>query len=183
MTIWMTIYDKMDDMASMWQYGWQYMTEWMIVLIKSDNMDDIANKWQYMTKWMIVLRKCDNMDGSANMWQYGWHYMTIWMIVLIKSWEVGVELRSRNVREYYRVQKYFLRKKIIWKKKNRDLWQPWKTLVFGPHDCANLWKAVNRIRIIMGKFCCTQIRSSTSFSSERENIFCKGRSQKIKMEI
>ena len=90
----------------MWQYGWQYMTKLMIVLIKSDNMDDIANKWQYMTKWMIVLRKCDNMDGSANMWQYGWQYMTIWTIVLIKSWEVGVELRSRNVREYYRVHKF-----------------------------------------------------------------------------
>ena len=142
MTIWMTIYDKMDDMASMWQYGWQYMTEWMIVLIKSDNMDDIANKWQYMTKWMIVLRKCDNMDGSANMWQYGWQYMTIWMIVLIKSWEVGVELRSRNVREYYRVQKYFLRKNIIWKKKKQRFVTAMENMVFGPHDCANLWKAV-----------------------------------------
>ena len=117
---------------------------------------------------MIVLIKFDNMDDSANMWQYGWQYMTIWTIELIKSWEVGVELRSRNVREYYRVQKYFLRKKIIWKKKNRDLWQPWKTQVFAPHDCANLWKAVNRIRIIMGKFGCTKTRTSSSCSSKKK---------------
>ena len=65
----MTICDKMDDMDKMWQYGWQYMTKLMIVLIKSDNMDDIANKWQYMTKWMVVLI-CDNMDDII--WQYGW---------------------------------------------------------------------------------------------------------------
>ena len=43
-------------------------------------------------------------------------------------------------------------------------------LMFGPLDSLNLWKSVNRIRIIMGKSGCTQIRTSSSCSSE--NFFC-----------
>ena len=47
------------------------------------------------------------------------------------------------------------------------------SLVFGPVDFANLWKPVNRIRIITGKFGCTQIRSSSSCSSEKKKDFFK----------
>ena len=43
-------------------------------------------------------------------------------------------------------------------------------LMFGPLGLLNLWKSVNRIRIIMGKSGCTQIRTSSSCSSE--NFFC-----------
>ena len=41
-------------------------------------------------------------------------------------------------------------------------------MVFGPIDIANLRNQFNRIRIIMGKFGCTQIRTSSSCSSERK---------------
>ena len=44
------------------------------------------------------------------------------------------------------------------------------SLVFGPLGLSNLWKAVNRIRFIMGKIGCTQIRTSISCSSEK-NFF------------
>ena len=37
-----------------------------------------------------------------------------------------------------------------------------------PCDLAYLWKAVNRIRIIMGEFGCTQIQTSNSWSSKRK---------------
>ena len=40
-----------------------------------------------------------------------------------------------------------------------------------PIDIANLWKAVNRIRIIMGEFGCTQIRTSYSCSSKRNLLW------------
>ena len=48
------------------------------------------------------------------------------------------------------------------------------SLVFGPLNLANLWKAVNRIRFIMGKFGRTQIRTSTSFSSDKKYIIFEG---------
>ena len=44
-------------------------------------------------------------------------------------------------------------------------------LVFGPIDIANLWNPFNRIRIIMGEFGCTQIRTSSSYSFERKKDF------------
>ena len=40
-----------------------------------------------------------------------------------------------------------------------------------PLDRWNLWNPFNRIRIIMGKFGCTQIRTSSSCSSERKKDF------------
>ena len=39
-------------------------------------------------------------------------------------------------------------------------------LMFGPLGLLNLWKSVNRIRIIMGKSGCTRIRTSSSCSPE-----------------
>ena len=41
-------------------------------------------------------------------------------------------------------------------------------LLLSPLDPWNLWNPFNRIRIIMGKFGCTQIRTSSSCSSEKE---------------
>ena len=38
-------------------------------------------------------------------------------------------------------------------------------------DIANLWKAVNRIRIILGEFGCTQIRISNSCRSKRKQVY------------
>ena len=53
-----------------------------------------------------------------------------------------------------------------------------------PIDIAHLWKAFNRIRLLMGKFGCTQIQTSNSCSSKRKkdfgNLFflCSGYSAK-----
>ena len=38
-------------------------------------------------------------------------------------------------------------------------------------DIAHLWKAFNRIRLLMGKFGCTQIQTSNSCSSKRKKDF------------
>ena len=46
-----------------------------------------------------------------------------------------------------------------------------KELVFGPPDFANLWKPLNRNGIIVGKFGCTWIPTSSSCSSERKKGF------------
>ena len=50
--------------------------------------------------------------------------------------------------------------------------------LWGKHWClasidiaANLWNLFNRIRIIMGEFGCTQIRTSSSYSFERKKDF------------
>ena len=43
--------------------------------------------------------------------------------------------------------------------------------LFGPLNLANLWKAVNRIRLKMGKFSCTQVRTLTSSSPKKKKIF------------
>ena len=45
------------------------------------------------------------------------------------------------------------------------------SLLLSPLDLWNLWNPFNRIRIIMGKFGCTQIRTSSSCSSERGHDF------------
>ena len=49
--------------------------------------------------------------------------------------------------------------------------KPIPLLVFGSIDTANLWNPFNRIRIIMGKFGCTQIQTSSSCSCEKKIIF------------
>ena len=43
--------------------------------------------------------------------------------------------------------------------------------VIGPIDIVKLWNPFYRIRLIMGKFVCTQIRTSCSCSSEKEKDF------------
>ena len=43
--------------------------------------------------------------------------------------------------------------------------------LLSPINLWNLWSLFNRIRIIMGKFGCTQIRTSSSESSERKKEF------------
>ena len=46
-------------------------------------------------------------------------------------------------------------------------------LVFGHLDFTNLWKPVNRIRIIMGKLGCTRIQTSSSRRSQKKKKdFC-----------
>ena len=44
-------------------------------------------------------------------------------------------------------------------------------LVFGTIDITNLWTPFNRIRIIMGEFGCTQIRTSSSCSFDKKKDF------------
>ena len=44
-------------------------------------------------------------------------------------------------------------------------------LLLSPLDLGNLWNPFNRIRIMMGKFGCTQIRTSSSCSSEKKKDF------------
>ena len=61
----------------------------------------------------------------------------------------------------------------IWQDVMNWLWLLDFSQVFCPMDIAILWKAFNRIRIIMGKFGCTQIQTSSSFSSERKKYFSK----------
>ena len=60
------------------------------------------------------------------------------------------------------------------------LWSSWHVTcatrfqgsgIFGPIDIANLWNLFNRIRIIIGKFACTQIRISSSCSSQKKTHF------------
>ena len=45
------------------------------------------------------------------------------------------------------------------------------TLLFGPIDMGKLWNPFNRIRITMGKFGCTQIQTSSSWSPEKKKDF------------
>ena len=64
-------------------------------------------------------------------------------------------------------QKDLMLKKMV---VNVPIVMPIPLLVFDSIDIANLWNPF-RIRIIMGKFGCTQIRTSSSCSSEKKKGF------------
>ena len=80
---------------------------------------------------------------------------------------------------HYRITHLFVRRQspfqndLILKKMvvNVPNVKPIPLLVFGSIDIANLWNSFNRIRIIMRKIGCTQIRNSSSCSSERGHDF------------
>ena len=80
---------------------------------------------------------------------------------------------------HYRITHLFVRRQspfqndLILKKMvvNVPNVKPIPLLVFGSIDIANLWNSFNRIRIIMRKIGCTQIRTSSFCSSEKKKIF------------
>ena len=88
-----------------------------------------------------LLRKMENGKNPQNSIS-GLHILRIFVIIDLE--------RISNIRD-----------KLLWH----------GPLLLSPLDPWNLWNPFNRSRIIMGKFGCTQIRTSSSCSSERKKDF------------